>query len=457
MLLTSAIIASCESIDMTVRNDEQQPFEISEAQECFDQLRSQLTRSSATPDRGFTPGEITVDWDSAIRSEADALYSIDVPITTGYDYIVSCDSVVMRTHSQLVSVKDKASGSVRCYIRLNVPAPEYALTHKMDCMQKLTNTGRQDDFSGLVVYLSLDGIPLYALDIRDGNIVLSTSIFDEENDPDPYAMRYILHGFSFMRIDNVTTRTIDGGTIDDVIIMAYNYETGQLVDLDVLLHRNLVNTLRYLEMEGEGDIDPFEDMGGGSNSSGGDSKIKTINWNKNIKIVGNKIQNENVSKNLNSIRRIPVFINVMKKLEEMDVVIIIQYSSDCPYEANAKSDGTITYRCIDSAGQLLEEIFHIFQWTNNSRNERTMSQIDKEFEAKYVVATCLENGSLKSEPQVASPSRSHDFWSNYIQYVRNPSDKLKEDIYKYLKLLGYKGAPQNGHLLPNYNEIKHPL
>lgn len=89
------------------------------------------------------------------------------------------NDITVRTYTHLVCVKDKEKGSVFTYIKLFIPNIDYARTHIMSDMQKITNIGRQHDFSGTVVYTDVTGLPLYVDLFENGYKIQETSIFKE--------------------------------------------------------------------------------------------------------------------------------------------------------------------------------------------------------------------------------------------------------------------------------------
>jgi len=451
MLLALTSIVACNKCEMP-EPDTRPPFEIAEARERFEQQLSQRTRSAAAESGGLYLGEIEVDWDAAVTSGGENLYSIDAPISNEYTYMAACDSVVMRTHTQLVSVKDKSSGAVKSYIRITVPTPEYARTHRMSDMRRLTNTGKQGDFSGLIIYTSMEGVPLYAVRTYKGEVILSASVLDHENMDYAYALRYILSGFTFFRHDNIHTRgndTLNGGEIGDVIVTAYNYRSGTYVDFKKHPGVRTFDELRYEEIENSMNVGPSSDIGGGGGWNNNGSRVDSVNWKGKIKIVGPKQQNNNIKEHLKELSKIPIFQKLMEALTAQGVNITIMYKLDIQYEANALPDGLIEYRSLETAGELLEEIFHEYQRANIR-----MSQIDNKFEAKYVVAKYWIDETLENAPSIITDSWDDSFWNTYKDYIKNPTPELRQSIYNSLGIIGYKGKRELGWELPNYNTLK---
>lgn len=111
---------------------------------------SQRTRTN-NETFGYDVGEFVPDWSASIESSGNTLYSIDVPIESELSFIVDYDSVFVRTHSQLVIVKNPTTENTGCYIRTSIPSLEYAKTHTMDDIRTLTNKGIQGDFSGHII------------------------------------------------------------------------------------------------------------------------------------------------------------------------------------------------------------------------------------------------------------------------------------------------------------------
>lgn len=115
-------------------------FSIEEAQKILEHNLSQRTRTT-NETFGYDVGEFIPNWKASVVSGSNTLYSIDVPIESELSFIVDYDSVFVRTHSQLVVVKNATTENTGCYIRTTIPSLEYAKTHTMDDIRTLTNKG----------------------------------------------------------------------------------------------------------------------------------------------------------------------------------------------------------------------------------------------------------------------------------------------------------------------------
>lgn len=155
-----------------------QPFSIAEAIENIEDYTAHAPHTRASvPKAGFNFGNININWENAETSTGTEQYYIEAPIHTEYEYIVRINDITVRTYTRLVSIKDKEKGSVFTYIKLFIPNIDYARTHVMSDMQKITNIGRQHDFSGTVVYTDVTGLPLYVDLFENGYKIQETSIF----------------------------------------------------------------------------------------------------------------------------------------------------------------------------------------------------------------------------------------------------------------------------------------
>lgn len=465
-IATAAFLAilcstSC-SHDNELESSSTKPFSIEEAKMILGHNLSQRTRTN-NETFGYDVGEFVPDWSASIESSGNTLYSIDVPIESELSFIVDYDSVFVRTHSQLVIVKNPTTENTGCYIRTSIPSLEYAKMHTMDDLRNLTNKGIQGDFSGHIIYSTMDGIPYYIAQCVKGEVKLFADISNPDNlDSELSITQYMLRGLKLVRINNETTRS-DSIPIEEIVIV-YNPETRSTTNIDAALARYLVQYIRALELEGSQNENPGGNLGGGWNPGNNDPNLEALTeqYRNNIIIFGPNIQNQKIVDYLNTLERsVPVYKQLISEFNRLNITITIEFDPDCEYAAvvNGSNNKQIIYSDIDHILILLEELIHVYQ----HNFFKLFSTIEYEFEAKYIIADYLssigysvENSDSSIYPASLGSYLDDLFWDRFTTYTQNPNNTLRDSIYDMLQNnWGYSGnINYNGTFLPNYNKLK---
>lgn len=444
-------------------------FSIEEAQKILEHNLSQRTRTT-NETFGYDVGEFIPNWKASVVSGSNTLYSIDVPIESELSFIVDYDSVFVRTHSQLVVVKNATTENTGCYIRTTIPSLEYAKTHTMDDIRTLTNKGIQGDFSGHIIYSTMDGIPYYIAQCVNGEVKLFADISNPDNlDSELSITQYMLRGLKLVRINNATTRS-DSVPIEEIVIV-YNPENRSTTNIDVALARYLVQYLRALEFEGEQNENPGVNIGGGGGWNPGNNNQEILYPNfeiyrNNILIWGNEISTDTVVRYLNYLDdNFPIYKQLLSEFNNQNININIEWDPDYEYVAglDANDKTLIKYSSVDNPLIFLEELIHVYQY----HNHRYIPDVEYEFEAKYILAECLiimgftannlnNNNNLEyGYPSIRGAKFDIPFWQKYINYINSNSVELRDSIYKDIDSIGYKDSPNYlGALLRNYFKLK---
>ncbi len=453
-----------------------QPFSVAEAIYDFETYASHAPHTRASvPKAGFNFGNINVDWEDAETSIGTEQYYIEVPIHTDYEYLVRINDVTVRTYTSLVSIKDKEKGSVFTYIKIFIPNIDYARTHVMSDMQKITNIGRQHDFSGSIVYTDITGLPLYVTLLENGYKIQETTIFQETHTlwENCKAVSVALDDYTFFRQQNVLTRsgdddTIDGGDIEVIIITPNGPNLPEEPDNESDLYGSF-NSWGYGEGAGSGGgggglggyNGPSRDVPNGGGGFPNTDIIETIDFNKrwkNIRIHSNyddmASKLEDIIKDLYN--NVEVFKNIVDYMDNKGITVKLIYYENATYPGVFERDKQrIVCNNSFDEGVLLEEFFHYYQSENNWLD--TMA--DREFEAKYLLAYLMELGQIETVIIYNDKDYNDTFWKKYYNYFSDPSDtnfSLIEEALLYI----YWNLPEKqkkitalGRSIPNFKSL----
>lgn len=316
----------------------------------------------------------------------------------------------------------------------------------------------------------MDGIPYYIAQCVNGEVKLFADISNPDNlDSELSITQYMLRGLKLVRINNATTRS-DTVPIEEIVIV-YNPENRSTTNIDVALARYLVQYLRALEFEGEQNENPGVNIGGGGGWNPGNNNQEILYPNfeiyrNNILIWGNEISTDTVVRYLNYLDdNFPIYKQLLSEFNNQDINISIEWDPDYEYVAgvNANDKTLIKYSSVDNPLIFLEELIHVYQ----HHNHRYISNVEYEFEAKYILAECLtimgftadnlnNNNNLEyGYPTIRGANFDIPFWQRYISYINSNSVELRDSIYKDLDSIGYKDSPNYlGALLRNYFKLK---
>ena len=338
----------------------------------------------------------------------------------------------------------------------------------MDDLRKLTNKGIQGDFSGHIIYSTMDGIPYYIAQCVKGEVKLYADISNPDNLNSKLSItQYMLRGLKLVRINNETTRS-NPVPIEEIVVIAYNTKTRSTSSIDVALARYLVQHLRALELEGSQNENPGGNLGGGWNPGNNNQEDIYPNleiYKNQIIIWGNEISTDTVVRYLNYLDdNFPIYKQLLSAFSKQGITVNIEW--DPNYQDVAAVDANnrtlIKYSSVDNPLIFLEELVHVYQ----HHNEGYTSNVEYEFEAKYVLAECLmilgyTDSNLKDHktdygyPSIRGANFDIPFWQKYINYINNSNIELRDSIYNDLDIIGYKDSPNYlGALLRNYLKLK---
>jgi len=193
-----------------------------EKQMSIGQTRAEGTRKSKI----FNPGDFTPRWDKAKTSEAEKIASVDVPITSQYQFKAirseensgKIKAYSVNIEQKLVVVKGRRHQQLSQYLMTFIPDEQYAKTHKGHIAEKFVNTGDKGGYSGIVIYTHPTlGIPIRVSKYVDGQQVEGVFLLGatkEKMRQNVNIARQIM-GHISLACTAVPAATRDGGEDDD--------------------------------------------------------------------------------------------------------------------------------------------------------------------------------------------------------------------------------------------------
>ncbi len=155
---------------------------IAEAKTFLEQQITVKTRSA----KELPLGDFAPLWDKAKVSRSQLMEGVDIPIVSTYSYYTIRKEIIDgRNRSYIANVTEKTvvvksskNGTMGLYRMLIIPDYEYFQKNKCDLSDKFTNFGDKENFSGIILYLTVDGkIPLRADTYKGGIKSSEVSLF----------------------------------------------------------------------------------------------------------------------------------------------------------------------------------------------------------------------------------------------------------------------------------------
>ena len=408
LLAISALITT--SCDHQIESSNETPSKLTiTKEEALAHIESigSITRSSSLsiePVQLLPIGDYEVNMIKAQSSSTENIYSIDIPLKSEYNYYkVKYDSLgdptYVKLHHKMVLVRD-ASNNINNYILFYIPNDDYTSKGELEYANML-NCGSKDDYSGLMVYTTIDGIPVYIAYYNNGQKVNQVHIpysATETMEERVAKLDLLLDGIIFMKVANPNFRPmaratgheyydIDGGTIEDVVVIGSNPKQRQDI-FDSLFPEH--NILVYITLPNDDDF--F--IGGGGNGGGSvlppssenarykhNNKIKT-NGNSEIEKYLDEIWEDCFGRSL--INGITTNTNIIYSTNDPQQFALFQRLSDGTFVINVYQPDPI---------YLLEELIHAYQNIGKTSDFVNQRQINIEIEAKlgwYLY--CQRNG-----------------------------------------------------------------
>lgn len=187
---------------------------VGEAQDFFEWQYAQslptMTRASGDRPVGMLPGDFTPLWNKARIGANREMDGADVPIDPHFIFtaVFHRKTETGDTLRQMVDItqklvvkkwRDTADYRAFCYIASIVPTPEYYARHK-DVAREFRYAGSKGEFSGFVVYQTLEGVPVAVTDYRRGQAVRHDyfpQVTPENADSVMTVMDEVMEGVSF--------------------------------------------------------------------------------------------------------------------------------------------------------------------------------------------------------------------------------------------------------------------
>ena len=158
---------------------------VGEAQSIFERQFSEMlpymTKAAGDMPVGMTPGDFTPLWNKARIGANREMDGADIPIDPKFIFVAVFNRITEKgdTVRQTVDItqklvvkkwRDTTECMASSYIATIVPTPEYYARHR-NVAKDFQYAGSKGEFSGFVVYQTLDGLPVAIDNYRDGKPV----------------------------------------------------------------------------------------------------------------------------------------------------------------------------------------------------------------------------------------------------------------------------------------------
>lgn len=401
LLAISALITT--SCDHQIESPNEPPSKLTiTKEEALAHIESigSITRSSSLsiePVQLLPIGDYEVNMIKAQSSSTENIYSIDIPLKSEYNYYkVKYDSLgdptYVKLHHKMVLVRD-ASNNINNYILFYIPNDDYTSKGELEYANML-NCGSKDDYSGLMVYTTIDGIPVYIAYYNNGQKVNQVHIpysATETMEERIAKLDLLLDGIIFMKVANPNYRPmtretghtyfdIDGGNVQDIVVIGHKpMSPNERQDIYNSLFPEH-NILVYITLPNDDDF--F--IGGGGN--GGGSVLPPSSENARYK------HNNKIKTNGNS--------EIEKYLDEIwedcfgrSLINGITTNTDISYSIKGLQDYAALFQRLENNTFvinvyqldpicLLEELIHAYQNIGKTANFVNQRQLNIEIEAK---------------------------------------------------------------------------
>lgn len=236
LFLLAFFLTSCvhnNITDVAVQNPEES-FTVEEARNFFENyVSSHAVTRSDDGFNGLIPGDFAVNWDDAMSSSRQNYHNIEFTINAEFSFIVfrsefeggMTHPYTVPAYQKLVSVKNSQQDRLSNYVMTIIPDKEYASKFKNFDPQRFAIYGDHGDFSGYIVYSTIDteSIPVQITRFKLGqkNLDLSLFKFSNKDFQKLNEMHEILDEFKIIRIkQSLSTRSFgeDGYWIEEVVI-----------------------------------------------------------------------------------------------------------------------------------------------------------------------------------------------------------------------------------------------
>lgn len=397
LLAISALITT--SCDHQIESPNETPSKLTiTKEEALAHIESigSITRSSSLsiePVQLLPIGDYEVNMIKAQSSSTENIYSIDIPLKSEYNYYkVKYDSLgdptYVKLHHKMVLVRD-ASNNINNYILFYIPNDDYTSKGELEYANML-NCGSKDDYSGLMVYTTIDGIPVYIAYYNNGQKVNQVHIpysATETMEERVAKLDLLLDGIIFMKVANPNYRPmtretghtyfdIDGGNVQDIVVIGHKpMSPNERQDIYNSLFPEH-NIIVYITLPNDDDF--F--IGGGGN--GGGSIIPPSSENARYKH-NNKIKTNGNSEIEKLLDRFWADCFGRTLISSIDCDLNLQFAQkrDDYLAVFNRDTWTIKLFIIDPI-YLLEELIHAYQHIGKTNEFTNARKLNIEIEAK---------------------------------------------------------------------------
>jgi hypothetical protein len=164
-IVTAVSVVSCYDSLYDENNGDKKTLSVTEAKDVFRQkvrdYEKLKTQRQVNTKKTFFPDDYTPQWNKAVRSENEYIWSMDIPILTNKRLMVThrekTDTIYIPASQKLVIIKNKESGKKYMYILTLMPDKECGSKFKNNIEKTYTHAGNVSNFTGIAVYSTWDG------------------------------------------------------------------------------------------------------------------------------------------------------------------------------------------------------------------------------------------------------------------------------------------------------------
>ena len=402
----------------------------------------------------FKLGDMDVDWslpDYFDNRETEIL-GIENEILSYYEYrVLMPDGRMVNCDKELLYVKDKNSDKESLYLMYYIPDADYREVHDEDLAIRFKNDGCLEDYTGLKMYTTPDGVLVALNEYVEGECTKSLYLPELETEEDLIngynLLISMMGGMTVQRLKpaaetkafNKAVNEVDrefefsGGELNPAVCRGSGgggYSPSSIETWTWLAYCN--SQTDSLKENGE---DGRDNLGGGGNSnkntdSAEDGKKETIEE------IKDRLISKIVSKrgNPNDVARLKKLIELLLSTEEqkgstlisdvlrdtkkLDSLIVCNYIYQVNEHDNASSTMIeVKAHLLDQNIALLEEFFHCHQ-RQNLNGIKDWGTGDLELEAKVYLAFVWEQ--FANELSVNAPQAIPDNLGIFIAFYNNP-------------------------------------
>ena len=188
---TCLVATSCSDVFNDILSGHRK-ISVKEASAAFEVTRTNISTKAVDSKGTFTlyPGEIIPDWSRSKASYIGELECLDTPLSDEeYKYRAVYASMIDSLHhkqadfyAKLITIRRAGNEKINTYVVYFIPTYTYSKSHKKDFAENILNGDRiQGDFSGVKIWVRMDGSPVLLDRYRDGRKTAGVSFLNCKN------------------------------------------------------------------------------------------------------------------------------------------------------------------------------------------------------------------------------------------------------------------------------------